>query len=470
MANRKISASTAILGTAVDAAADYLMVLDVSDTTDAATGTNKKMLASGLIAAAGLTATATELNFVDGVTSPLQTQIDGKQASGSYLTSANIVETITNGVTTKSPSENAVFDALALKQDVLVSGTNIKTINSTSLLGSGDIAISSGLTIGTTAITGSTATRLLKVNSDNTVGEYTITGSGTVVAMATSPTFVTSIVTPKIIGGTGTTSTLTFQTTSGVGATGADIIFNVGNNGATEAMRILNNGNVGIGTAAPSELLQLLNAGAAEKVVNIAFGVYGVLGQTDDTVLDKGIVLGNNVKGGVGGYKYLYTTELYGYRAVTLDKDGISIIANSGATTAGAAIASAERIRILNNGNVGIGTTTPLSTLHIGVAPTAVTTYGLVSLGDGGFAGGAGHFSGSANGTLLAGCITGSADLINMGINISSTYTPRFKVYNSGGVNLPSLPTSRPSVVGDLYIDTAANILANGDKLVGIRI
>jgi hypothetical protein len=37
------------------------------------------------------------------------------QAAGSYLTSANITQTITNGVTDKAPSEDAVFDALALK-------------------------------------------------------------------------------------------------------------------------------------------------------------------------------------------------------------------------------------------------------------------------------------------------------------------------------------------------------------------
>ena len=39
------------------------------------------------------------------------------QATGSYLTSANITQTITNGVTTNAPSEDAVFDALALKAD-----------------------------------------------------------------------------------------------------------------------------------------------------------------------------------------------------------------------------------------------------------------------------------------------------------------------------------------------------------------
>lgn len=57
----------------------------------------------------------TELTYVKGVTSAIQTQLNGKQASGSYLTSANIVATITNGVTTNAPSEDAVFDALALK-------------------------------------------------------------------------------------------------------------------------------------------------------------------------------------------------------------------------------------------------------------------------------------------------------------------------------------------------------------------
>ena len=39
------------------------------------------------------------------------------QAAGTYLTSASITQTITNGVTDKAPSEDAVYDALALKLD-----------------------------------------------------------------------------------------------------------------------------------------------------------------------------------------------------------------------------------------------------------------------------------------------------------------------------------------------------------------
>jgi hypothetical protein len=64
------------------------------------------------------------------------------QAAGTYLTSANITQTITNGVTTNAPSEDAVFDALAGKQATLVSGTNIKTIEGQSLVGSGNIDLS----------------------------------------------------------------------------------------------------------------------------------------------------------------------------------------------------------------------------------------------------------------------------------------------------------------------------------------
>lgn len=51
---------------------------------------------------------------------------------------------------------------------------------------------SSGITIGTTTITSGTSTRVL-YNNAGVVGEYTLTGTGTVVAMQTSPTFNTSI-------------------------------------------------------------------------------------------------------------------------------------------------------------------------------------------------------------------------------------------------------------------------------------
>ncbi len=53
----------------------------------------------------------------------------------------------------------------------------------------------SGLTVGTTTITSGTTTNILR-NNAGVLAEYTITGTGTVVAMGTSPSFVTSVLSP----------------------------------------------------------------------------------------------------------------------------------------------------------------------------------------------------------------------------------------------------------------------------------
>ncbi len=59
-------------------------------------------------------------------------------------------------------------------------------------------AAESGLTVGATAIASGTDTRILYDNA-GVLGEYTLTGTGNVVAMATAPTFVTSITTPSVL-------------------------------------------------------------------------------------------------------------------------------------------------------------------------------------------------------------------------------------------------------------------------------
>jgi len=63
-------------------------------------------------------------------------------------------------------------NALNAKQDTLVSATNIKTINGTTLLGSGDLVVGGGgVTIGTTAITSGTVGRILFEGTGNVVQE-----------------------------------------------------------------------------------------------------------------------------------------------------------------------------------------------------------------------------------------------------------------------------------------------------------
>ncbi|MCK9988723.1 MAG: hypothetical protein AzoDbin1_05195 [Azoarcus sp.] len=66
------------------------------------------------------------------------------------------------------PVSTAQAAAIAAKQDTLVSGTNIKTLNGNSLLGSGNLAISAGLT--PTVVSASTAMQAGKLYVTTTPG------------------------------------------------------------------------------------------------------------------------------------------------------------------------------------------------------------------------------------------------------------------------------------------------------------
>lgn len=69
---------------------------------------------------------------------------------GDMQSTTNLVTSISSSSTdTEYPSAKLVYDQLGTKQATLVSGTNIKTINSTSLLGSGNVAVQETLVSGT---------------------------------------------------------------------------------------------------------------------------------------------------------------------------------------------------------------------------------------------------------------------------------------------------------------------------------
>jgi len=97
----------------------------------------------------------TEFGYLDGVTSAIQTQFNATQEK---LVSGTNIKTINS--TTILGAGN--FDL----QDRLVSGTNIKTVNSTSLLGSGDVAVQATLVSGTNIKT---------INSTSILGSGNIT-------------------------------------------------------------------------------------------------------------------------------------------------------------------------------------------------------------------------------------------------------------------------------------------------------
>jgi hypothetical protein len=213
------------------------------------------------------------------------------------------------------------------------------------------------------------------LTSTGTAPTWTInTGTGNVVRATsptiTTPTITTSATVPLLIGGTATTSTLALRSTSGVGTTGADIIFQTGNNGATEAMRVLNNGNVGVGTNAPTALLQV------QQTLANTYASTSAITATPDGSLTSIVNLAQatDVFRGINFSSRSAAGDLQNsYFGAVSTATGNSPIFVWGQRTG--ATAYAERMRIDSAGNVGVGTVSPAGPLDI-----ANTTSGLVRI------------------------------------------------------------------------------------------
>ena len=123
----KVESNTAITGaTATKITFDSKGLVTAGTTlsaTDIPSGIDATKIGTGVVS-------NTEFGYLDGVTSAIQTQINGTQEK---LISGTNIKTI-NSTTLLGVGDIAV-------QATLVSGTNIKTINSASVLGSGNLAV-----------------------------------------------------------------------------------------------------------------------------------------------------------------------------------------------------------------------------------------------------------------------------------------------------------------------------------------
>ena len=129
----------------------------------------------------------------------------------------------------------------------------------------------------------------------------------------------------------------------------------------TERMRIQSDGNVGIGTTGPLSILQVSKDGStanygAATIVNQGIAITGTSGSTNPI----GITFGNDINsyGGIYGAFESGVGNTQGHIAIALRKQ------TSDSTFT-------EAIRIDNQGNVGIGTTSPAATLHINSSAAA---------------------------------------------------------------------------------------------------
>jgi len=151
MADKKISALDAIVS--VDDA-DVLPIVDTS------VATTKKVNVSQIKALAPVQSVASKTGAVS--------LVKGDVGLGN----------VDNTADADKPVSSATQTALNAKQDTLVSGTNIKTVNSNSLLGSGNIEISSSVAWG--GITGTLSSQT-DLQSELDGKEDTITGAATTI-------------------------------------------------------------------------------------------------------------------------------------------------------------------------------------------------------------------------------------------------------------------------------------------------
>jgi hypothetical protein len=189
-----------------------------------------------------------------------------KKITPSALKTALALNNVDNTSDANKPVSSATQSALNAKQDTLVSGTNIKTINGTSVLGSGNIAISSAVAWGgvtgtlsnqtdlqtaldgkvdeNSAITGATKT---KVTYDQkglvTAGADATTAD---IADSTNKRYVTDaqLVVVGNTSGTNTGDNATNSQYSGLAASKQDTLVSGTNIKTIEGQSLLGSGNI----------------------------------------------------------------------------------------------------------------------------------------------------------------------------------------------------------------------------------
>ncbi len=225
----------------------------------------------------------------------------------------------------------------------------------------------------------------------------------------------------------------------GVGNSGSGIWANLGYVGTRtnhdftlitneiDRLHITAAGNVGIGTTAPVRLLEVSSANQAVQRLSSANAVNGsVLELTNATA-------GNNMLGAINFLEGNITTGQLGYHKT----DGMTM-----------RIAGFERMRIDVNGNVGVGTQTPGSKVHVfnassGLTPNANAISTLESSGH--------MYQHFLTNTGESGLLFGSAGNANTGAFLHNTTFMRggFEMRLNGNVRRMAMSTNGHTTFGD---------------------
>ncbi|MEI6846565.1 MAG: hypothetical protein WCK32_00775 [Chlorobiaceae bacterium] len=305
------------------------------------------------------------------------------------------------GITTLSGSNTGDQDLSGL-QVALVSGTNIKTINSTSLLGSGDIAIT-GMSIGGTIGNSPLVSRMLFV------------GSGGVLAQDTDFTYAATTNRLRLYGGrisligANTSSQLTFSPETSNNNTNNHFIsfYNTYSEEGYETGRISSGSqnqlgyaiNLSVGTQGVQKLAVIVTSLAN---VDVAYSSLST-----DSINPQFVVFSGDATQATGKF-------------IRLKHDQTNGIIGDGNNNA---------ILIGSTGNVGFTHTIPTARVHVKAASADGSSY--VFKGDD--SAGATHFSVTDQGATIINIPTGYAgDAFKLQLNGST----KFSINQSGGIGI----------------------------------
>ena len=196
---------------------------------------------------------------------------------------------------------------------------------------------------------------------------------------------------------------------------------------------VLNNGNVGIGTTAPNVNLQISAAAVFQKLTWTDPTYYAQLAFTENaTQMGAFTVLGSNYATTDARYAFSFNTHASGKYLFS--------------------IGGSEKVRIDNQGNVGIGTTAPLSKLELGSGQLSLPL-GLV-----------GTPSLSFTGDLDSGLWSSGADTLNFSVGGAE----KVRISSSGNVGIGTTgPREKLDVRGNAFFGLMNAHESEGKLILG---